>query len=81
MDGRVALISFKGLYDFMEYSYLTDIEDLKKGDIVVVPTNDFYSVGTFIRYSSNKKHIENATKHIVQKIDIEAFETKMFLEG
>lgn len=81
MEGKVALISFKGTQEFMEYSYMTDIEDLKKGDVVVVPTNTFYSIGIFSRYSNNKIHVNNATKHIVQKVDIEAFETKMFLEG
>lgn len=63
----------------MEYSYFTDIEDLKEGDVVVVPTNSSYSIGYFSRYSTNKQHIKNATKWIVQKVDVEAFETKMFL--
>jgi hypothetical protein len=72
----VALIKFG---EYMEYSYLTDIENLKEGDALVVPTNKFYSIGTFSRYSSNKQHVKNATKWIVEKVDIEAFETKMFL--
>lgn len=78
---KVALVKFKGYQDFMEYSYLTDIKDLKEGDVVVVPTNNFFSIGTFSRYSSNKQHIKNATKCIVEKVDIEAYETKMFLGG
>lgn len=78
-DKEVALVKFKGFHEFMEYSYLTDIEDLKEGDVVVVPTNDFYSIGVFSRYSSNKQYIKNATKCIVEKVDIEAYETKMFL--
>lgn len=77
--GRVALIKFKGYQEFMEYSYFTDIKDLKEGDVVVVPTNNSYSIGYFSRYSTNKQHIKNATKWIVQKVDIEAYETKMFL--
>ena len=76
---RVALIKFKGYQEFMEYSYFTDIEDLNEGDVVVVPTNNSYSIGYFSRYSTNKQHIKNATKWIVQKVDIEAYETKMFL--
>lgn len=76
---RVALIKFKGYQEFMEYSYFTDIEDLNHGDVVVVPTNNSYSIGYFSRYSTNKQHIKNATKWIVQKVDVEAYETKMFL--
>lgn len=63
----------------MEYSYFTDIEDLKEGDVIVVPTNNFYSIGVFSRYSTNKQHIKNAEKCIVEKVDIEKFENKMFL--
>ncbi len=76
---RVALIKFKGYQEFMEYSYFTDIEDLNEDDVVVVPTNNSYSIGYFSRYSTNKQHIKNATKWIVQKVDVEAYETKMFL--
>lgn len=81
MVKQVALIKFKGYQEFMEYSYFTDIENLKEGDVVVVPTNNFYSVGVFSRYSTNKQHIKNASKWIVEKVDTEAFETKMFLGG
>jgi hypothetical protein len=76
---RIALIKFKGYQEFMEYSYFTDIDGLNEGDVVVVPTNDSYSVGYFSRYSTNKQHIKNATKWIVQKVDVEAYETKIFL--
>jgi len=79
MPKQIALIKFKGYQEHMEYSYSTDIEDLKEGDVVVVPTNTSYSIGIFSRYSSNKQHIKNATKSIVQKVDIEAYENKMFL--
>lgn len=81
MKDKVALIKFNGYQEFMEYSYLTDIEDLEEGDVVVVPTNKFYSIGCFSRYSTNKNHIKNASKWIVEKVDIEAFEEKMFLGG
>lgn len=76
---KVALVKFKGYQEFMEYSYFTDMEDLKEGDVVVVPTNDFYSIAIFSRYSINKQHIKNASKRIVEKVDIEAFENKLFL--
>jgi len=33
----------------------------------------------FSRYSTNKQHIKNASKWIIEKVDIEKFENKMFL--
>lgn len=76
---KVALIKFKGYQEHMEYSYFTDINDLEQGDVLVVPTNSSYSIGYFSRYSSNKQHIKNSQKWIVQKVNIEAFENKMLL--
>jgi O-glycosyl hydrolase len=76
---QVALIKFRGYLDYMEYSYFTDIEDLKENDVVVVPTNDSYSIGYFSRYTTNKQHVKNASKWIIEKVDIEAYETKIFL--
>lgn len=79
MGKQVALIKFRGYLDYMEYSYFTDIEGLKENDIVVVPTNESYSIGYFSRYTTNKQHVKNASKWIIEKVDIEAYETKMFL--
>ena len=82
MSKQVALIKFqRGSFD-QEYSYFTDIEDLKKDDVVIVPTSNSYSIGIFSRYSTSKLHVEKAEKWIVKNIspDIEAFEEKMFLE-
>ena len=82
MSKLVALIKFpKGSFD-QEYSYFTDIEELKEGDILVVPTSNSYSIGIFSRYSKAKIHLEKAEKWIAENIssDIEAFEEKMFLE-
>ena len=83
MQGKIALIKFKSFSatEYMEYSYKTDLEDLTEDDVVVVPTNNSYSVGYFSRYSDNKQHIRNATKWIIQKVDIESFENRMFLGG
>jgi len=80
---KIALVKFKNFSaaEHMEYSYNTDIEDLKEDDIVVVPTNNSYSTAYFSRYSDNKQHIRNATKWIIQKVDIESFENRMFLGG
>ncbi|SHI91020.1 hypothetical protein SAMN05444401_1757 [Clostridium amylolyticum] len=76
---KVALIKFTGYSEYMEYSYFTDIENLKEGDPVVVPTNNSFSVGIFSRYTENKQHVKNAEKWIVQKVDVEGYEAKMFL--
>lgn len=76
---KVALVKFpRGSFD-QEYSYKTDIEDLKKDDVLVVQANNSYSIAIFQRYSSTKRNIEQATKWIVKKVDIEAFEEKLFL--
>lgn len=82
MSNLVAIVKFpRGSFD-QEYSYFTDIEELKEGDILVVPTSTSYSIGIFSRYSKSKLHIEKAEKWIVKNInsDIEDFEEKMFLE-
>ena len=79
----VALIKFqRGSFD-QEYSYFTDIEELKKDDVLVVPTSNSYSIGIFSRYSTGKINIDKAEKWIVKNIspDIEAYEEKLFLGG
>lgn len=76
---KIALVKFtRGSFD-QEYSYKTDIEDLKKDDVLVVQANNSYSIAVFQRYSSTKSRVEQATKWIVQKVDVEEFETKLFL--
>lgn len=75
----IALVKFpRGSFE-QEYSYKTDIENLKKDDVLVVQANNSYSIAIFQRYSSSKSRIEQATKWIVQKVDVEEFETKLFL--
>ena len=81
MVGKIALVKFRGYQEHMEYPYKTDIKDLKKDDVVVVPTNNSYSIAHFSRYSDNKQHIKNATKVIVQKVDTETYENMLFLGG
>lgn len=83
MSKKVALIKFpRGSFN-QEYSYFTDIGDLVEGDVLIIPTNNSYSIGVFSRYSKAKLHEEKAEKWIVKNImsDIEAFEEKMFLGG
>ncbi|WP_308779776.1 hypothetical protein [uncultured Clostridium sp.] len=75
----IALVKFpRGSFE-QEYSYKTDIENLKKDDVLVVQANNSYSIAIFQRYSSSKSRVEQATKWIVQKVDVEEFETKLFL--
>lgn len=83
MLDKIALVKFKSFSasEYVEYSYLTDMEDLKVDDVLVVQVNTAYSIAYFSRYSDNKQHIRNATKWIVQKVDIEGFENRMFLGG
>lgn len=79
MSKRVALIKFpRGSFE-QEYSYFTDIEDLRKDDVVVVPAGNTYGIGIFQRYTSNNIHTKNATKWIVEKVDIKAYEEKIFM--
>ncbi|WMJ79565.1 hypothetical protein RBU49_11760 [Clostridium sp. MB40-C1] len=81
MEKKVAMVKFlRGSFD-QEYSYKTDIEDLKEGDVLVVEANNSYSIAIFKRYSETKNRVEQATKWVVQKVDIEAHEAKMFLGG
>lgn len=76
---KVAIVKFqRGSFD-QEYSYKTDMEDLEQGDLLVVQANNSYSIAIFQRYSSTKSRVEQATKWIVQKVDVEEFETKLFL--
>ncbi|WP_434304192.1 hypothetical protein [Clostridium botulinum] len=81
MAKKVAMVKFlRGSFD-QEYSYKTDIEDLKDGDVLVVEANNSYSIAIFQGYSETKSRVEQATKWVVQKVDIEAYEAKMFLGG
>lgn len=76
MQDKVALVKFlRGSFE-QEYSYLTNIEDLNKGDIVLVQANNSYGLAEFIKYSYSKIDIEKAEKWIVKNLtlDIENFE-------
>lgn len=74
----IALIKFD-TGNSQEYSYFTDIEDLKPGDLVVVPTNNSFSLGIFDKYSRLKMHKKQAKKWVVQKVDLESYNMKIDL--
>lgn len=79
MVDQVAMVQFpRGSFE-QEYSYKTNLKDLKEGDVLVVQANNSYAIAIFKRYSKTKSRIEQATKWIVEKVDIDAFEEKMFL--
>lgn len=60
------------------YSYFTDIEDLKVGDLVVVENNGEFKVVTVVKtIGLTKTQTNNATKWIVSKIDITGYIDKL----
>lgn len=61
----------KDIYGGKHYDYFTNIKDLEEGDLVVVETQYGFSVAKFIRYTDKFK--VKATKHIVQKVNLEEF--------
>src|SRR5699024_3763769 len=52
------------------YQYITTIEDLEYGDLIVVEVRDTYAVGVFMEYVTEG----NGSKYIVSKIDTEEVE-------
>lgn len=76
MKQRIVSIQFKHAYDKeewgqKEYHYLTTLNDLTAGDLVVVETINGYSVAKVVRYISNSSH---AFRYVIQKVDVEAHE-------
>lgn len=68
-----ATVRFKDRYGDMskEYNYLTTRSDFERGDLVVVEAREWYQVAVFERYA---QVIENASKFIVEAVDIEKLE-------
>lgn len=63
---------------FKHYDYLTDLPDVKNGDLVVVPTgspsNREFAV---VKVVAIKESSPKATAWVVQKVDVEGFNQKM----
>ena len=61
-----------------KYDYLTDLSDLKRGDLVVVPTGSprqrRFAV---VQVVDMKAESEKADKWVVQRVDEEDFRKKM----
>lgn len=61
----------KDMYGEKHYDYFTNVEGLEEDDLVVVETQYGFSVAKFVRYTDKFK--VKATKHIVQKVNLEEF--------
>lgn len=56
-----------------EYSYLTDLDKLEKGSIVVVETKYGLELAQFVRYSKRTVDMDRATRWIIQTVDLTEF--------
>lgn len=75
---KYASVRFDELHDFgrsKQYQFVTDIQDLKLGDIVVVHTANGYKTAFFIKYDETSV-FENP-KWIVQKVDTDSHKVKL----
>lgn len=77
----VALVEFPRSSFGQKYSYLTDIEDLKENDLLLVQTRTSYSLAEFKGYTTQKSYTDVAKSWVVKNlaIDIEEFEEKLLL--
>lgn len=77
----VALVEFPKSSFGQKYSYLTDIEDLKEDDLLLVQTRTSYSLALFKGYTENKTYTSVATSWIVKNVqsEINDFEEKLLL--
>lgn len=66
---QIALVTFpRGTCPGQMYSYISLVDDLQPGDIVVVQTMNFYSVAKFEGYTTKKVYTDVATKYLIQKV-------------
>lgn len=77
----VALVEFPKSSFGHKYSYLTDIEDLKEDDLLLVQTRTSYSLALFKGYTDNKTYTDVATAWIIKNLqsDVNEFEEKLLL--
>lgn len=76
MKQRYVAIQFKHRYDRDEwgsklYHYKTVLKDLKKDDLVVIETQNGYSVARVVRYLPNSNL---AHQYVIQKVDLQEHE-------
>lgn len=77
----VALVEFTRSSFNQKYSYLTDIEDLKENDLLLVQTRTSYSLAEFKGYTTQESYTKVAKSWIVKNLaaEIEEFEEKLLL--
>ena len=77
----VALVEFPRSSFGQKYSYLTDIEDLKENDLLLVQTRTSYSLAEFKGYTTQESFVKVAKSWVVKNLaaEIEKFEEKLFL--
>ena len=68
---EVKFMNNDGEFTNKNYAYLTTLEDLKKGDLVVAEAVGFYKVVQVQRYIN---YSDLATKFVVSKLDLEQVE-------
>jgi hypothetical protein len=74
---RYAMIGFSTGTDVASYCFMTTLDDLKNGDILVVNTKNGLSIAYFARYTEDPNAIERATNWVVQKVDIKEYEANV----
>ena len=77
----VALVEFPRSSFGQKYSYLTDIEDLKENDLLLVQTRTSYSLAEFRGYTTQESYTKVAKAWVVKNIqsEINNFEEKLLL--
>lgn len=81
MNKLVALVEFPKTSFGQKYSYLTDIEDLKEDDLLLVQTRTSYSLALFKGYTDNKTYTNVAKSWVIKNLqsNINEFEEKLLL--
>lgn len=77
----IALVEFPRSSFGQKYSYLTDIEDLKENDVLLVQTRTSYSLAVFKGYTTKASYVNVATSWVVKNMQpvINEFEEKLLL--
>jgi hypothetical protein len=77
---KVAVVTFPDTDRFSssfgkEYNFVTDIEELKKGDTLVADTINGLKIVNFVKYDDlgfGETGVKTPSRWVIQKIDIEA---------
>ena len=77
----IALVEFPKSSFGQKYSYLTNIEDLKEGNLLLVQTRTSYSLAVFKGYTDKKTYTDVAKAWVIKNLqsNINDFEEKLLL--